>query len=176
MFCFPHFRDLLRLCHSKAVFQHQGWPLYLTRALQSTYPAHCICIYLRAVLICACMCLLTRPVCRKHMACSAVGAVNRCGQQNTLFVMLVGRAKDSKHTEASISPTLTGSLCLYVAQMPRTREVAIFVPTTDDRRQQMMTDKTDCFTPCACAQGNITIQLTLVVSSSVLLDIVPYLL
>ena len=30
---------------------------------------------------------------RKHMACSAVGVVDRCGQQNALFVMFVGRDK-----------------------------------------------------------------------------------
>ena len=30
--------------------------------------------------------------------------------------------------------------------MPRTRDLAIFMPTTTDRQ-------TDCFTPCACTQG-----------------------
>ena len=35
--------------------------------------------------------------------------------------------------------------------MPRMRDLAIFVPTTTT----MTTDRqTDCFTPCACAQGN----------------------
>ena len=53
--------------------------------------------------------------------------------------------KESKHTEASFSPISTDSLCLLVVQMPRSRDVAIFVPTTD---------KNDCFTPCACARGN----------------------
>ena len=43
--------------------------------------------------------------------------------------------KESKHTEASFSPISTDSLCLRVAQIPRSRDVAIFVPTTDDRWQ-----------------------------------------
>ena len=38
------------------------------------------------------------------------------------------------------------SLCLRVAQMPRSRDVAIFMPP------MTMTDKTNCFTPCTCAQ------------------------
>ena len=57
---------------------------------------------------------------------------------------LWGLPKESKHTEASFSPILTDSLCLRVVQMPTSRDLAIFVPI----------DKTDCFTPCACARGN----------------------
>ena len=38
--------------------------------------------------------------------------------------------------------------------MPRSPDLAIFVMTTD--RQ---TDKSDCFTPCACARGNETLNL-----------------
>ena len=38
-----------------------------------------------------------------------------------------------------------GLLCLRVAHAPRSRDLAIFMWTTD---------KTDCFTPCACVQGN----------------------
>ena len=53
--------------------------------------------------------------------------------------------EESKRIEASFSPMSTDSLYLRVAQMPRSRDIAIFVPTTD---------KTDCFTPCACARGN----------------------
>jgi hypothetical protein len=48
---------------------------------------------------------------------------------------------DSKHNEAGFS---TDSLCLRVAQMPRSRDLAIFVLTTD--RQ------TNCFTPAAHAR------------------------
>ena len=48
---------------------------------------------------------------------------------------------DLKHTEASFSPSSVDSLCLRVARMPRSPDLAIFVPTTD------------YFTPCACARG-----------------------
>ena len=48
--------------------------------------------------------------------------------------------KKSKRTESSFSKD---SSCVCVAQMPRSRDMVIFVPTTDD-----------CFTPCACARGN----------------------
>ena len=59
---------------------------------------------------------------------------------------------DSKHNEASFSTISTGKLYLRFAQMPRSPDLAIFVLTTDDRRQT--TDKTDHITPCACARGN----------------------
>ena len=59
--------------------------------------------------------------------------------------------KESKHTEASFSLIFTVSLCLQVAQIPRSRDMAIFMVTTD---RWQTTDKTDCFTPCACARGN----------------------
>jgi hypothetical protein len=44
-------------------------------------------------------------------------------------------------------------LCLRIAQMPRSPDLAIFVVT--DRQS----DRTDCFTPCACARGNNIIQI-----------------
>ena len=37
---------------------------------------------------------------------------------------------DSKHTEARFSPNVTDSLCLLVAQLPRPRDMVIFVLTT----------------------------------------------
>ena len=43
--------------------------------------------------------------------------------------------KESKHTEASFLPISTDSLCLRVAQIPRSRDVAIFVVMTNNRRQ-----------------------------------------
>ena len=84
----------------------------------------------------------------------AVGTVDRRGQPNALFMTLVGHTKG---TEAIFLPILTDSFCLRVAQMPRSQGVAIFVVmTTTDRWQtdNRQTDKTDCFTPCACARGN----------------------
>ena len=53
--------------------------------------------------------------------------------------------KESEYTEANFSPISTDSLCLWVAQIPRSLAVAIFIVTTT-------TDKTDCFTPCACTR------------------------
>jgi hypothetical protein len=56
---------------------------------------------------------------------------------------------DSKHNEACFMTISTDSLRLRVAQTPGSRDLAIFVLTTD--RQ------TDCFTPCcACmhTRGN----------------------
>ena len=47
-----------------------------------------------------------------------------------------------------ISPIPTDSLCLQHAQMPRTQDLATFVPTTMTDRQ------TDYFTPCAYPRGN----------------------
>ena len=63
------------------------------------------------------------------------------------YVTSWGLPKESKHTEPSFSPISTDSLSLRVAQMPASRDLAIFVPANDD-------DKTDCFTHCACARGN----------------------
>ena len=60
---------------------------------------------------------------------------------------------DSKHNEASFSTISTDMLYLQVAQTPRSPDLAIFVLTDDDRRRQTTTDKTDYFTPCACARG-----------------------
>ena len=65
---------------------------------------------------------------------------------NALFAMLVGRTKDSRHIKASFSPISTDLLGLRVVQMPISPDLAIFVVTT--------VDKTDCFTPCACARDN----------------------
>ena len=53
---------------------------------------------------------------------------------------------DSKHNEATFSTISTDMLYLQVAQTPRSPDLAIFVLTTT-------TDKTDYFTPCACARG-----------------------
>ena len=58
-----------------------------------------------------------------------------------------------KHSEASFSPISTDSVYLWVSQMPRCGNLAIFVMMTDDRRQtDRQTDKTHCFT--VCAQSN----------------------
>ena len=60
---------------------------------------------------------------------------------------------NSKRVQTSFSPISTDWLCLQYAQMPRTRDLAIFVPTT---MMTMTTDRqTDCFTPCACVRGKM---------------------
>ena len=94
----------------------------------------------------------------------AVSAVNRRGQQNALFVMPMGHTKGIEAYWTQFLPILTDSLCLQVTQIPRSRNVAIFVV-------MMMTDKTNCFTPCACTWGNeYTSQLRTIHGSSVLAD------
>ena len=60
---------------------------------------------------------------------------------------------DSKHTEVNFSPNSTDLLCLQLIQVPRSLDLVVFVSTqtitTHDNN-----DRTDCFTPCACVQGN----------------------
>ncbi|MCG8626800.1 MAG: hypothetical protein MJE68_32960 [Proteobacteria bacterium] len=45
---------------------------------------------------------------------------------------------DSKHTEASFSAILTDTLHLRVAQMPRSPDLAIFVLTDNNDRQNRL--------------------------------------
>ena len=49
--------------------------------------------------------------------------------EKALFVKLVGCAKG---IESQFFAASTDSSCLCVTQMPRSRDMAIFVPTTDD--------------------------------------------
>jgi hypothetical protein len=49
-------------------------------------------------------------------------------------VVSIGVSLDLKHTEASFSPSSIDSLCLRVAQVPKSRDMAIF-GSTDDRRR-----------------------------------------
>jgi hypothetical protein len=64
-------------------------------------------------------------------------------------VMLVIVSLDLKHTEPTFSPSPIDSLCLGVAQVPMSQDMAIFV-STDDRQTAQ------CFTPAAhaCTRGN----------------------
>ena len=64
--------------------------LHLHLSVRVAAPSYSTCICQRALPT------YTRPVVhmsREHMACSEVGAVNRHGQQNALFVTFVGHAK-----------------------------------------------------------------------------------
>ena len=73
--------------------------------------------------------------CREHI----VGSVHRRGQQKQHLQRSWALPNDSKHTEASFSGILTDTLHLRVAQMPRSPDLAIFVPTDDnnDRQNQL---------------------------------------
>ena len=66
---------------------------------------------------------------------------------------------DLKDTEANFSPNSTDSRCLRVAQMPRSRDTAIFMLTTTTTRPITLP-------PCACTRGNNQVgNRSLVVSS-----------
>ena len=54
--------------------------------------------------------------------------------KKTLFVVFVDHANDFKHTQASFLLISTHWLRLRVAQMPRSRDLAIFVLMTIDRQ------------------------------------------
>ena len=67
-----------------------------------------------------------------------VGRVDRHGQKNVVFTCLWASPNDSRHNRASFSTIATDSLCLLVTQMPRSPDLAIFVLTTDDRKNQLL--------------------------------------
>lgn len=80
---------------------------------------------------------------RNHKGVQLIGVTSK----NKVLQMLMGLTNDSKHNGASFSIS-TDWLRLQVTQVPRSHDLAIFVPT--DRQ----TDKIDCFSPCcACAHG-----------------------
>jgi hypothetical protein len=68
-------------------------------------------------------------MCIKHMGVQLIGVAKK--------TLHLGRSwalpNDSKHNEAGFSTISTDSLCLRVAQMPRSRDLTIFVWTTDDK-------------------------------------------
>ena len=72
---------------------------------------------------------------------SREGTVNRCGysgQQKGTIVMLVDYIHRFETYWSSFLPSLIDSLCLRVAQMPWSPDLAIFVRTTDDRYNQLL--------------------------------------
>ena len=65
--------------------------------------------------------------------------------KNAVLRCLWALINDSKYNRVSLLTILTGSLCLQVAQMPISQDLATLA----------LTDRTDSFTPCyACLQGN----------------------
>ena len=82
-----------------------------------------------------------------------MGVATMSNKIHYLIVMPVAVPLDSKHTEVNFSPNSTDLLCLQLIQVPRSLDLVVFVSTqtitTHDNN-----DRTDCFTPCACVQGN----------------------
>jgi hypothetical protein len=86
---------------------------------------------------------------RKYVRVRLIGVANKKQQQQQ---GLWRSWAYSKHNETSFSKVSTDSLCLWVAQMPKSRDLTIFV-VTDRQTKIKQTDRT---TPCcACARGVI---------------------
>ena len=88
-----------------------------------------------------------------HVRKAHGGAVDRRGQENTVFGTLLGLTK--RFEASNFLTILTDSLFLRVAQMPRSRNLTIFMWTTD-AGQTIDDRQTDCFTPAvhACTRDN----------------------
>ena len=106
-----------------------------TRALQSTYPVHCSCILSICIetiwIRLACMSTHLPSHCPLYVVrMSRKYVVNcRCGwsTQSEIFVAILARVVDLKQNQAIFSPHLTVWLCLQLAQMSISRDLAIFV-------------------------------------------------
>ena len=112
-----------------------------TRGLESTYPVRA------SVQI-----LLTISIKQKEYGQSQWACLP-WPTKKMLFVTLMGHAKQFKaHSSMFLFflQTLTDWLWLQIAQMPRCRDLAIFVVMTADT-----TDRTNYFTPCTYVQGYI---------------------
>jgi hypothetical protein len=66
----------------------------------------------------------------KHMGVRLIGVANKISYLGRPWAL----PNDSKHNEAGFSMISTDWLRLRVAQTPRSRDLAIFVLTTDDRQ------------------------------------------
>ena len=89
---------------------------------------------------------------RKHMAYSAIGAVDRHSRQawptkHTICDVYGACQTISNILKPVFLPNLTDSLCLRVPWIPRSQ-------FSCRRWQTTTTDKTICFTACACTWGN----------------------
>jgi hypothetical protein len=82
-------------------------------------------------------------MCTKHIGVRLIGVANKTSYLGRLWAL----PNDSRHKEAGFSTISTDSLCLRVARMPRSPDLAIFVLT--DRQTDT---QTDCFTPAAHAR------------------------
>ena len=76
-----------------------------------------------------------------------IGMVDHKGQ----FLAFMSPTKLFEAHRSQFLSILTICLCLQLLQMLRSRDLAIFTPTTT---MTMMIDiQTDHFTPCACVRG-----------------------
>ena len=124
-----------------------------TRALQSTYPTCCICILhwqtlIRAAAAATHMNLLTIFICIIFYAWAEMAlsiGVATVANKKVLFWRSWTVSINLKDTEASFLPNLIDSLCLQVAQMPRSPDLALLC-------LRQMTDTTDYFTPAVHAR------------------------
>ena len=72
---------------------------------------------------------------RKHI----VGSVHRRGQQNEVFATLVGLTKRFEAYSSQFFDNIDRYVVyLQVDQMPRSQDLAIFVLTTDNNRQNRL--------------------------------------
>jgi hypothetical protein len=93
-------------------------------------------------------------MCTKYIGVRLIGVANKTSYLGRLWAL----PNDSRNNEAGFSTISTDSLCLRVAQIPRSPDLAFFVLTTD-RQTDTQTDR---FTPAAHARTrgkNYTAQL-----------------
>ena len=120
---------------------HTKYSLHIhvyTRAPESTYPACCaasVSIELRCMYLCTTFTCLHLASCAHEQKAHGQQWVWLIGVANinALFVMLVGRAKGFEAHLSHFFADFDDLLCLRVAQMSRSLDLAIFVVTTDDR-------------------------------------------
>jgi hypothetical protein len=84
----------------------------------------------------------------KHMGVRLIGVANKTSYLGRPWAL----PNDSKRNEADFSTISTDWLRLRVAQTRRSRDVAIFVLTTDTVTDGQADTQTDCFTPAAHAR------------------------
>jgi hypothetical protein len=85
-------------------------------------------------------------MCTKHMGVQLIGVANK-----TLYL---GRSwalpNNSKHNEADFLMISIDLLCLRIAHMPRSPDLAIFLLTTDNSRQTHKPTALPLLCMCAC--------------------------
>jgi hypothetical protein len=71
---------------------------------------------------------------QKHMGVRLIGVANKTLYLRRLWAL----PNDLKHNGADFSTTSIDLLCLWVAQIPRSRHLAIFVLTTDRHANRLL--------------------------------------